>query len=116
MGTITLQNMEFFAHHGCFDEERVTGTYFSVDIAIEADLRKPAQSDNLSDAIDYQWVYAVVKQEMQKPSKLLENVAGRILQALHQGNKNLGSVTVSIRKHNPALGGKVGCAAVSMRQ
>jgi dihydroneopterin aldolase len=114
MDTITLSDMEFFAHHGCYEEERTTGTYFSVDLRVEADLCRPSASDCLHDAVNYQRLYDAVRREMQRPSNLLEHVAGRILQALHNDLHNIVSATVTIRKMNPPLGGKVGSAAVTM--
>jgi dihydroneopterin aldolase len=114
MGTIALRHMEFFAHHGCFEEERATGTCFSVDATIETDLHKPAHSDNLNDTVNYQQLYDIVRREMQTPSNLLEHVAERILQALYNELKNIGSATVTVRKLHPPLGGKVGSASVTL--
>jgi len=115
MGTISLHNMEFFAHHGCFEEEQLIGTFFSIDIDIETDLSKAAQSDNLDDTLNYQTVYNVVEREMKIPSKLLEHVAQRILYALREESNNIESTVITIRKINPALGGKVGYSAVTMK-
>jgi dihydroneopterin aldolase len=106
--------MEFFASHGCFAEERTTGTYFSVDATIETGLLLPARSDDLNDTINYQRLYDIVKREMQYPSNLLEHVAGRILQAIHEEFKHIDRATVTIRKRNPPLGGKVGDASVTL--
>ena len=114
MGIISLHNMEFFAHHGCFEEEQLTGTFFSVDIDVETELDKAAQSDNLNDALNYQCVYDIVKREMQIPSKLMENVAKRILNALSKEHE-VASATIVIRKMNPPLGGKVGYSAITMK-
>ena len=116
MGILALHDMEFFAHHGCFEEEQCTGTYFSVDVSIETNMDKPAQSDNLDDAVNYQYLYDLVRCEMQTSSKLLEHVAARILQSLHRHVKNIGTATVTIRKLNPPLGGKLGCSAVTLKQ
>ncbi|MDR0694072.1 MAG: dihydroneopterin aldolase [Prevotellaceae bacterium] len=114
MGTISLRNMEFFAPHGCFEEERLTGACFSVDATIQTNLQQPAHSDNLNDTVNYQQLYDIVKREMQRPSNLLEHVAGRILQALYEEFNNIDNATVTIRKHNPPLGGKVGDASVTL--
>lgn len=47
MGLIQIEGMEFFAYHGCFKEERVIGTRFLVDIAIEADTEEAEVTDDL---------------------------------------------------------------------
>ncbi len=46
------------------------------------DTSKAEETDNLDDTVNYQEVYAVVKREMMISSKLLENVAKRILNAI----------------------------------
>jgi dihydroneopterin aldolase len=117
METISLQNMAFYAYHGCFAEEQITGTHFEVDVQVDADLQAAALSDDLNDTLNYQWIYDVVRREMQQPSKLLEHVAGRVLRALFDGAaRPLARASVTIRKCNPPLGGKVGYASVTMHR
>jgi dihydroneopterin aldolase len=115
MGIISLEKMEFFAHHGCFEEEQITGTYFEVDVQVATGLEQAAATDNIDDTLNYQWIYDTVQREMRQPSKLLEHVAGRILKALCTGNRSVSEAAVTVRKLNPPLGGKVGHAAVTVR-
>jgi 7,8-dihydroneopterin aldolase/epimerase/oxygenase len=56
----------------------------------------------------------VVKQEMEKKSKLLENIAKRILDGLYANLINIKKATVKIRKMNPPVGAKVGAVSVIM--
>ena len=74
--------MEFYAYHGCFEEEQKIGTWFNVDLSLEVDTSKAEKSDNIEDTVNYQSVYQVVKEQMMIPSHLLENVARRILDAI----------------------------------
>ncbi|MCD4772042.1 MAG: dihydroneopterin aldolase, partial [Bacteroidales bacterium] len=74
MSQISLNGMKFFAYHGCFEEEQVIGTNFIVDLEIETDTSKSEETDELSDTINYQEVYLLVKKEMEQNSKLLEHV------------------------------------------
>ena len=46
--------MRFFAHHGCFGEEKTIGNYFIVDFAAETDMTAASESDSLDDALNYQ--------------------------------------------------------------
>ena len=64
-------------------------------------------SDHLSDTINYQEVYQLVKKEMEINAHLLESVARRILDAVQQSFPQVKSVQVKISKINPPLGGKV---------
>ena len=105
MGVIQIENMEFYAFHGHFREEQIVGNKFLVDLHIEADLSAPAASDNLRDALNYQVAYRLVKQEMEKKSKLLENIAKRIIDSIYESFSNLDKVTVKISKMNPPMGG-----------
>ena len=106
--------MVFFARHGCFDEERRIGNSFVVNFVGEADLSKPSVSDNLEDAVNYQVIYNVIKREMAIPSNLLENVAGRILEAIKAEFPELLAVTISIAKQAPPIGGEVAYSKVTM--
>ena len=105
--------MHFYAHHGCFDEERKIGTHFSVDVAIDvSETRNSVTSDCLKDALNYQAVYNLIAQEMKQTSHLLEHVAGRIVKALKANFPQTGRIKVSISKINPPLGGQGGASRI----
>ena len=106
--------MEFYAFHGHFKEEQIVGNKFLIDLEIETDLEPAGLSDKLEDAVDYSFACRVVKQEMEKKSKLLENIAKRIIDALYSNMKNVKKVTVRIKKMNPPVGAKVGSVSVVM--
>jgi len=105
MGLIQIENMEFYAFHGHYHEEQIVGNKFLVDLHIESDMKTPADSDDLKDAINYQLAYRLVKEEMEKKSKLLENIAKRILDAIHLNFEGVQKVTVKVSKMNPPMGG-----------
>jgi len=117
MGLIKLNKMEFYAYHGCFEEETKVGNYFTVDLKVKADTSKPEASDNIADALNYQYLYNIVAEEMAIPSKLLENVAKRIMNALfsHFPNQIL-HVSVTVSKMNPPLGGKMESVSVTLEE
>ena len=105
MGLIQIENMEFYAFHGHYREEQIVGSKFLVDLQIESDMSTPAASDNLKDAVNYQLAYRLVKEEMEKKSKLLENIAKRILDAIYDHFEGVQKVTVKVSKMNPPMGG-----------
>ena len=109
---IELVNMEFYAYHGCFREEQIIGNKFTVTLTVETDLSIPAESDELSDAVNYQELYKLVKKEMEITSKLLEHVAKRIVVSIHQSFPAIKKINVSISKLNPPVGGKVEASRV----
>jgi 7,8-dihydroneopterin aldolase/epimerase/oxygenase len=114
MGRIKLENMEFYAYHGCFKEEQVVGNYFMVTVEIDTDCFIAASSDNIADALNYQTVFTIVKQEMQITSHLLEHVAGRIIEQLKSTFNSINRVSVTVSKMNPPLGGKTDRVSVTL--
>jgi len=64
------------------------------------------------DTINYAAVYAVVKEQMDIPSKLIEHVAGRILYALKERFPQLAAVELKLSKLNPPFGGDVHSASI----
>jgi dihydroneopterin aldolase len=108
MGQLVLENMEFYAYHGHYDEEQTIGGKFSVDLVIDTDLSKAAESDSLDSTVDYSKVYELVKKEMGKPSRLLEHLALRIIKAVYTASDHITSVKATVSKLNPAIGGNMG--------
>jgi dihydroneopterin aldolase len=113
-GRIALEGLEFHAFHGVYPHERESGNWFEVDIAVETDFSAAAKSDNLSGTVDYETLYRIVKAEMEKPSKLLETVAEKIINDVLDQLKSVASVELSISKINPPIGGKCKRAVVSI--
>ena len=114
MGLIQIENMEFYSFHGHFKEEQIVGNKFIVDLTVETDMKAPAESDNLRDAVDYQRLYQIIKLQMGKKSHLLENIAGRIIDAIYTEMQGITRVTVKVHKMNPPMGGKIGSVSVVM--
>ena len=112
MDQIQIENMEFYSFHGHFREEQIVGNKFLVDLVIETDMKIPAGSDNLKDAVDYQRIYQITKLQMEKKSHLLEHIAGRIIDAIYAEMKGITKITVKVSKMNPPMGGKIGSVSV----
>lgn len=114
MSRISINDMRFYAHHGCFTQERAIGTHFRVDLSFTTDTSKAEVSDNIEDTVSYLDVYQVVKTEMQCPSNLLEHVARRVGEAVLGKFPAVESVTVKISKLNPPLGGQMESVSVEL--
>jgi len=112
MGLIQIENMEFYSFHGHFKEERIVGNKFLVDLAVETDMKTPSESDNLKDAVNYQRLYEIVKEQMDFKSHLLEHIAGRILDAIYAEMEGITKATVKVSKMNPPMGGKIGSVSI----
>lgn len=117
MGIIKIEEMEFYAFHGHYEEEQIVGNRFLVDLVLETNMDKAAESDQLEDAVNYQTAYRMVKNEMRHPkSNLLENIGKRILDAIYSEIDGITSATVTIRKMNPPMGGPINNVSVTMKR
>ena len=114
MARISLKGMQFYAHHGCFEQERTIGTHFVVDLWYDMDTSRAEVSDDINDAVSYLDVYQLVKAEMAIPSRLLEHVAHRIGDALMTKYRVIERVGVTVNKMAPPLGGQLEAASVSI--
>ena len=116
MGTIRIEGMQFYAFHGHFDAEQKVGNKFIVDIKIKTKTANAAKSDQLKDALNYQSVYDIIKMEMAIKSRLLENVADRILNALYSQFTSIKKCSVKISKINPPMGGEIEKVSVTLKR
>ena len=114
IGIIELEEMRFWARHGCLESERSNGNLFLVDFRGELDMRKAAGSDNLEDTVNYGLVYNLVKEEMDIPSDLLENVAGRIVRRIAERFPEFARFSVRVSKRRPPVGGPVQWSRVTL--
>ena len=97
-------------------EETKIGSDYRVDLEIEANLKASALSDKLSDTVDYVLLNRIVREEMDKPSKLLETAAQRILNRIFEEDALVDNATVAVSKINPPIGGDVQMVTIKMSQ
>lgn len=107
MGKIILENIRIYSNHGCLDEEALIGSDYVVDLEIDADLSKSAQTDELNDTVDYVHLNKIVKEEVSIRSKLLEKVADRVLQRVGNEIPMANYAKIKLSKMNPPIGGNV---------
>ena len=105
VGIMELSGMEFHAYHGCFEKERAEGNLFVVDFRAEYHFKIAAKSDRLDDTVDYADVYKVIREEMDKPSNLMENVAWRIVKGIAAKFPEFIRFQIRISKCTPPVGG-----------
>ena len=103
MHKVLIENAIFHAHHGVFEEETIVGGKFEVNIELETDFSESAKNDVLEGTIDYSAVYRMVEQEMMIPSKLIEHVGQRIVNALYANFDSIRFIRLKISKLNPPI-------------
>lgn len=107
IATITLENIELYAFHGCYSQEQIVGNRFRVDLTLTYDAERASQSDFVGDTVNYLEVYQSVRRQMMQTSHVLENVARRILDSLGDEFAQIITAEVRIAKLAPPLGGQV---------
>jgi len=116
MHKILLENVRVFTNHGCLDEEAAIGSNYRVDLEVTANLSKSAQTDDLNDTVDYVSLNKIIVEEMAIRSKLLEQVAQRILDRIFKEELLVETATVKVAKINPPIGGDVASVVIEMSQ
>lgn len=112
MHCIEVKGIKVYAYHGCLaEEERIGGNYI-VDLRVYADLTDSFTSDKLHDTIDYVFLNRIVEEEMGVRSKLIEQVAYRILKRIEESDRRIKRVSVKVRKLTPPINGDVEEVAV----
>jgi 7,8-dihydroneopterin aldolase/epimerase/oxygenase len=107
MGKIILEDIEFFAYHGCFKEEKVIGNKFIVNLEIETDTSKSEKTDKLDDTINYQEVYNIINEIMSESCDLLEHLGAKIIDAIMLKFTTIHEIKVKVSKLNPPMGSKM---------
>ena len=116
MGIIKVENIRVFAHHGCLAEETKIGSDYRVDLEVKANLKNSANTDMLSDTVDYVLLNHIVREEMLRPTHLLETVAKRILLRIFNEDTLVKKATVWVSKLNPPIGGDVEMVTIKMTE
>ncbi|QHT70087.1 dihydroneopterin aldolase [Rhodocytophaga rosea] len=116
MAIISLEGAEFFAYHGFYEEERKIGNKYRIDLSVSADVSMAAADDDLNQTVNYGDLYAIISQEMQTPSQLLEHIAHRIIEETYKKYPHIEWAEVSVSKYNPPIGGICHRAVITIRK
>lgn len=111
---ILLNELHFHAFHGVGTQEQLVGNDFVVSLKLRTDLSRAMQSDEVNDTVSYADVFQSVKEEMEMPSRLLEHVAGRIIQRLFDDYPTVDEITLTLLKRNPPMNADIASAGVEV--
>lgn len=103
MDIIRIDNLEVYAYHGAYDEEKEKGQYFYVNAELYTNTRKAGMNDDLDVSTNYGTVCDFIHDFMTKHTyDLIETVAEQLAQALLLEFKLVKSILLEIRKpHAP---------------
>ena len=114
MVEIYLKNVRCYSFHGCLKEESIIGSEYLVNLWVSGLLENSPVSDKIEDAIDYDFLNKIIKEEMSIPSKLLESVSHRILSRVLDEDKRVLEATISVSKICPPINGDVESVSIKL--
>jgi dihydroneopterin aldolase len=111
MDSIHLTGIRCYGYTGYLPEEQVLGQWFEVDVKLWLDISTAAQTDAITDTLDYRCVISLI-QNLVKTSKfiLLERLVGTIADSILQQSDRITQVQVIVSKPAapiPDFGGKI---------
>lgn len=113
---ILLENLKIYAYHGVLPEENIIGTYYILNLELHADLWKATETDDLNDTISYADINDLIHAEMKIQSKLLEHVAGRIINKIEEKFPDITFIKIKITKTSPPMQGEIDGASVEFEK
>lgn len=102
---IRIDNLEIFAHHGVFPEEKKAGQTFYVNLVLYTSTRRAGRQDELPLSTDYGEVCHLVTKWMQEHTcDLIETVAESVAEQILLCQPLVRAVDVEIRKPQAPIG------------
>ena len=114
MYTIYLNNLHFHGYHGLFEEEKIIGNEFMVNV--EIGLSNEQKIDEINQTIDYSMVYKIIQDNMNIPTPLLETLVANISNAIYVYDNRIKEISIKIEKKHPPIQNFTGNVAVSFKK
>ncbi|HCL05419.1 MAG TPA: dihydroneopterin aldolase [Chitinophagaceae bacterium] len=113
MFSIHLHQLAIHAYHGLYEEEKVLGNDFVIDLTVQY---HPATLpvEQLEQTINYVSLYELVKKHMQVATPLLETVVSNMAIDILAQFSLSEEVYISIRKLHPPIAQFTGATGVSL--
>jgi len=108
---ISLNGLEFYSKIGYHKQEQIDGNLFLVNLDLK--IKRHKINDDLNMTVDYEKVYNLVKNVMNKKIKLIETVAECINKEILSNFELVYSSKVKIYKINPKIEGKIKSSSVT---
>lgn len=116
LSTIRVIGAEIYARHGVGEEERSIGGRYSFDIEIEVNIGRAAETDHLSDTINYEEAYTTARDILTGTNRrLLEALVVEIATRLLAQFPSAHAVKVRLRKLSVPIDGVIGAIELEHR-
>jgi len=115
MDKLVIKGLRFHGLHGVYEEEKIIGNTFEVDLMFELPLQKAAETDELDHTIDYGQARSIVANIMEGNSlNLIETLSLKIGEKLFK-QFEVDALEVKVRKMNPPMDGETEYSEVTMQ-
>jgi dihydroneopterin aldolase len=115
-GTIALTGLRTRGYHGVYESERAQGQEFVVDVVLEVDLNKAAESDDVADTVHYgELADRLVEVITGEPVNLIETLADRLCRVC-LAYPRVETATVTVHKPQAPIGHEFADVAVTVRR
>ncbi len=105
MDQIRIDNLEVYAHHGVFPEEKENGQYFYVNAVLYTETRPAGLADDLSFSTNYGEICHFITNWMQERIyNLIESVAENLAEQILLSFGSIRMIDLEIRKPNAPVG------------
>lgn len=110
---ISLNDVHFFGYHGMYEEEKIVGNTFIVNLYVDF---TPSQIivKAISETIDYVTLFELVKARMAKPTPLLETIVTELAETILKDFTIVQTVFLKITKAQVAIKTLEGNMSVSI--
>ena len=115
MISIHLQNVQFKAFHGLYEEEKILGNTFELNLTVKYQ-PETLPITSIEQTINYQILFDIVEKRMSIPTELLETLATSIYNDITTVFPFVEHIEISITKKNPPIKGFKGTVAVSFEK
>ena len=115
-GRVIIEQLEVHAYHGWHAHEKEFGQPFTVDLELEADLAREAESDDLNDALDYAALVRITRELfVEKRYKLVEAAAAALARGVLAHFPRVEAVHVRVRKLKPPIPERIAAVGIDLR-
>lgn len=111
---LQIEKYRLYGYHGVLEQESKVGANFLISLEATVECKKEAYlDDQIEGTVSYAHVIECIREEMKKPSRLLEHLTYRIGKLLMNKFPQIEELTLKIEKENPPM--KAQCEAVGIK-
>ena len=117
MDKIYLKNVEIFANHGVFKEEKTLGQKFVLDLELTLSLEEAGRTGDLTKSVHYgELCHGIEKEFMKESYDLIETAAQKVAEFTLYNYPLVKEVKVTLKKPWAPIGRHLDYAAVQIER